>query len=50
MVPHCLGAGNNFMFRKQFNLSKNRIKVFAHIFPDKLTLKFLGDHSLTPCI
>jgi hypothetical protein len=31
--------------------TKNKgIKVFDHIFPDKLTLKFLGDHSLTPCI
>jgi hypothetical protein len=26
------------------------IKVFDHIFAHKLTLKFLGDHSLTPCI
>jgi hypothetical protein len=43
-------AGNNFIFRKRRNLSKNGIKVFDHIFPDKLTLKFLGDHSLTPCI
>jgi hypothetical protein len=24
--------------------------MFDHIFPDKLTLKFLGDYSLTPCI
>jgi hypothetical protein len=31
-------------------LGKNGIKVFDHIFPHKLTLKFLGDHSLTPCI
>jgi hypothetical protein len=26
------------------------IKVFDHIFPHKLTLKFLGDYFLTPCI
>jgi hypothetical protein len=38
------------IFRKRFSLSKNGIKVFDHIFPDKLTLKFSGDHSLTPCI
>jgi hypothetical protein len=31
-------------------LGKNGIKVFDHIFPQKLTLTFLGDHSLTPCI
>jgi hypothetical protein len=31
-------------------LGKNGIKVFDHIFPHKLTLKFLGDHSRTPCI
>jgi hypothetical protein len=43
-------AGNNFIFRKRFSLSKNGIKVFDHIFPDKLILKFSGDHSLTPCI
>jgi hypothetical protein len=40
-----------FLFlRKPFMLGKNGIRVFGHIFPDKLTLKFLGDHSLTPCI
>jgi hypothetical protein len=40
-----------FLFlRKPFILGKNGIKVFDHIFPHKLTLKFLGDHSLTPCI
>jgi hypothetical protein len=43
-------ARNIFIFRKRFNLSKNGIKMFDHIFPDKLTLKFLGDYSLTPCI
>jgi hypothetical protein len=26
------------------------IKDFDHIFPHKLTLKILGDHSLTPCM
>jgi hypothetical protein len=31
-------------------LGKNGIKVSDHIFPHKFTLKFLGDHSLTPCI
>jgi hypothetical protein len=31
-------------------LGKNGIKVLDHIFPHKFTLKFLGDHSLTPCI
>jgi hypothetical protein len=31
-------------------LGKNSIKVFDHIFPQKLTLTFLADHSLTPCI
>jgi hypothetical protein len=31
-------------------LGKNGIKVFDHIFLHKFTLKFLGDHSLTPCI
>jgi hypothetical protein len=31
-------------------LGKNGVKVFDHIFLHKLTLKFLGDHSLTPCI
>jgi hypothetical protein len=31
-------------------LGKNGFKVFDHILPHKLTLKFLGDHSLTPCI
>jgi hypothetical protein len=31
-------------------LGKNGIKVFGPIFPEKLTLTFLGDHSLTPCI
>jgi hypothetical protein len=31
-------------------LGKNGIKVFDHIFPHKLTLTFLGDHYLTPCI
>jgi hypothetical protein len=31
-------------------LGKNGIKVLDHIFPQKLTLTFLGDHSLTPCI
>jgi hypothetical protein len=36
--------------RKLFILGKNGIKVFDLIFPRKLTLKFLGDHSLTPCI
>jgi hypothetical protein len=40
-----------FLFlRKPFMLGKNGIKVFDHIFPHKLTLKFLGEHSLTPCI
>jgi hypothetical protein len=40
-----------FLFlRKPSILGKNGIKVFDHIFPHKLTLKFLGDHSLTPCI
>jgi hypothetical protein len=36
--------------RKLFMLGKNGIKVFDHNFPHKLTLKFLGDHSLSPCI
>jgi hypothetical protein len=36
--------------RKPFMLGKNGIKVFDHIFLQKLTLTFLGDHSLTPCI
>jgi hypothetical protein len=31
-------------------LGKNGIKVFDHIFPQKLALTFLGDHSITPCI
>jgi hypothetical protein len=31
-------------------LGKNGINVFDHIFPQKLTLTFMGDHSLTPCI
>jgi hypothetical protein len=31
-------------------LEKNAIKVFDHIFPQKVTLTFLEDHSLTPCI
>jgi hypothetical protein len=31
-------------------LGKNGIQVFDHFFPQKLTLTFLGDHSLTPCI
>jgi hypothetical protein len=31
-------------------LRKNNIKIFDHIFPHKFTLKFLRDHSLTPCI
>jgi hypothetical protein len=40
-----------FLFlRKPVTLGKNGIKVFDHIFPHTLTLKFLGDHSLTPCI
>jgi hypothetical protein len=40
-----------FLFlRKPVMLGKNGVKVFDHIFLHKLTLKFLGDHSLTPCI
>jgi hypothetical protein len=31
-------------------LGKNCTKVFDHIFSHRLTLKFSGDHSLTPCI
>jgi hypothetical protein len=50
IFQHPKTTGNNFIFRKRFNLSKSGIKVFDHIFSDKLTLKFLGDHSLTPCI
>jgi hypothetical protein len=46
-----VGQYLKFLFlRKPFMLGKNGVKVFDHIFPHKLTLKFLGDHSLTPCI
>jgi hypothetical protein len=31
-------------------LGKKYTKVFDHIFSHRLTLKFSGDHSLTPCI
>jgi hypothetical protein len=31
-------------------LGKNGIKVSDHIFHHKFTLKFLRDHSLTPCM
>jgi hypothetical protein len=31
-------------------LGKNCTKVFDHIFSRRLTVKFSGDHSLTPCI
>jgi hypothetical protein len=31
-------------------LGKNCTKVFNHIFSRRLTVKFSGDHSLTPCI
>jgi hypothetical protein len=39
-----------FYFQKTVQFIQKRYKDFGHIFPDKLTLKFLGDHSLTPCI
>jgi hypothetical protein len=49
--PQTVGHYLKFLFlRKPFMLGKNGIKVFDHIFPHKLTLKFLGDHSLTHCI
>jgi hypothetical protein len=37
----------DLFLRKPVMLGKNGIKVFDHIFPHKLILKFLGDHSLT---
>jgi hypothetical protein len=46
-------VGHRFKFlflRKPFMLGKNCTKVFDHIFSHRLTLKFSGDHSLTPCI
>jgi hypothetical protein len=44
------GASFKFLFlRKPFMLGKIGIKVLDHFFLHKFTLKFLGDHSLTPC-
>jgi hypothetical protein len=53
MVQNSQTVGHHFKFlslRKPFMLGKNGIKIFDHIFPEKLTLTLLGDHSLTPSI
>jgi hypothetical protein len=52
-VQNSQTVGHHLKFlslRKPFMLGKNGIKLCDNIFPQKLTLTFLGDHSLTPCI